>query len=176
MEKFDLNEKTPTTASEEWKDVPGFEGLYQVSDLGQVKSGWRSKVILKPRLRGNGYPAVLLFNGLSKKGTSIAVHQLVAMAFLDHKRNGHKIVVDHIDLDKLNNRLDNLQLLTNRENVTRNPKNKYAGVSYCKRENKYVARTNHNKKRIWLGYFNTEIEAHIAYQTKIAELEKLKTP
>ena len=88
--------------SEIWKDVPGFEGLYQVSSLGNVKSLGNDKnrkdKLLKP---GNdrGYKFVIL----SKDGTKrrLQVHRLVASAFIDNPNN--LPVVNHKDEKKENN-------------------------------------------------------------------------
>jgi hypothetical protein len=112
-----------------FKDVKGYEGLYQVSNLGRVKSlpktwvsgngGFRSHYgkILKATKCSSGYYQVGLYkDGVSKK---LRIHKLVAMAFFNHAPNGYKIVVDHIDNNKENNRVDNLQLITNRENSSK---------------------------------------------------------
>lgn len=105
---------------EHWKPVKGFEGLYEVSDLGNVRSIPRQSGIL--RIKGrvlkqfesrNGYLCVCL----SKEGcsTTIGVHRLVATAFIK-KPNG-KTTVNHINEDKHDNRSDNLEWLTLRENI-----------------------------------------------------------
>lgn len=105
-----------------WKDVPGFEGLYHVSDCGQVKScervtgngkGYIQKErILKPRLCRNGYHRV----GLHKEGNrkSFLVHRLVALAFLE---GDNSLTVNHIDEDKTNNHVSNLEYLSNGDNT-----------------------------------------------------------
>ena len=60
----------------------------------------------------------MLYNGGAKKCMSI--HQLVAMSFLGHSPDGtHKVVVDHVNDDKIDNRVKNLQLLSNRENCNK---------------------------------------------------------
>lgn len=93
-----------------WKDIEGYEGLYQVSNLGKVK-GLRKNIILSP---SNGeYKKVILCN----KGERITkpIHRLVAEAFLDNPYN--KSQVNHINGDKLDNRLDNLEWVTQSENT-----------------------------------------------------------
>ena len=99
-----------------WKDVVSYEKHYQVSSYGRVKSLDRVNVrghkikgkMLNPAYDGRGY----LMVGLSLNGNqkSRKVHQLVAEAFLNHVPNGYGLLVDHIDNNKLNNNLSNLQV------------------------------------------------------------------
>ena len=141
---------------EVWADVKGYKGLYQVSNLGNVKS-LRSNLILKPSVNSVGYYVVNLGRGNNKK-----IHQLVAMEFLNHKPNGHKLVVDHIDNDKLNNNLDNLQVITHRENLKKDRKNdssKFLGVSWNSIGKKWIARVYFEGSNVYLGGFDCEIDA-----------------
>jgi hypothetical protein len=99
---------------ETWKPVLGFEDRYQVSDLGRVafvKNGVRSKPRSTPPV-GRGYPMV----SFAKDGKvhNVRVHRLVALAFLA-KPNG-KCQVNHIDGDKANNAVSNLEWVSHREN------------------------------------------------------------
>lgn len=92
-----------------WKDIAGYEGLYEVSNLGRVKSLITNK-ILKPSFDGKKN---YLFVGLYKKGVKtklINVHRLVAMAFIPNPNNYPQ--VNHIDENKINNRADNLEWCT----------------------------------------------------------------
>ena len=110
--------------TEIWKDVCGFEGLYQVSNLGKVRSldrlvnsgigiGLRKGRVLKPQMTIRGYLQV----GLNKDGKQklFSVHRLVWTAFNGKRPEGMQ--VNHIDEDKTNNRLDNLNLMTPKENT-----------------------------------------------------------
>ena len=158
---------------EEFIDVPGYEGLYQVSNLGNLKSlKFGKQKILKLVANSNGYYE----NGLLKnnKNNRGKIHQLVAMAFLGHKPDGtHKLVVDHINDNKLDNRVENLQIVTQRFNCRKNQigySSKYKGVGWNKTYNKWRSRIMINKKEIHLGYFENELEAHLAYQNKLKEI------
>ena len=99
-----------------WKDIEGYEGLYQVSNMGRVKSvermKWSGKCyykaperILKPRKNGGGYLVVML----SKNGKvkTCRVHRLVATAFIPNPNNLPQI--NHIDENKGNNHMENLE-------------------------------------------------------------------
>jgi len=96
---------------EVWKDVVGYEGLYIVSNFGNVL-GIKSNVTLKPSLNHKGYEQVVL----SKQGKqkTVRVHRLVAQAFIPNLEN--KPQVNHIDCNKQNNCVTNLEWVTNSEN------------------------------------------------------------
>ena len=164
---------------EVYKDIPGYEGLYKVSNIGNVKaperlvnsprgSRLRKEMVLSQHISNSGYLRVGLCKG--DKRRFFCVHQLVAMAFLDHKINGHKIVVDHINNDKIDNRVENLQTITNRENVSKNQKNRsseYIGVSYLKKTNNYVSHIYIDGELKVLGRYKNEIEAAYNYQLEL---------
>lgn len=98
-----------------WKDVVGYEGLYQVSNLGRVKSLIRN-VVMKQRLNKDNYPEIVLFkNGKHKTFT---VHRLVALAFIPNDDVTTKTQVNHIDEDKTNNKISNLEWCTPEYNVS----------------------------------------------------------
>ena len=103
------------------------------------------------------------------KAKGLKVSQLVAMAFLNHEPCGQDIVVDHKDNDPSNNRLENLKLITNRENCSKDKKgsSQYAGVSWNKAAKKWHSKIWINGKRIYLGSFKDELEAHKAYRQKM---------
>ncbi|WP_439630651.1 HNH endonuclease [Gemmata sp.] len=103
---------------EEWRAIPGYEGLYEVSDHGRVRRSSKSRMapagyVQKLRLSWDGYPQV----GLSKhqRFWHVKVHRLVALAFLGPPPFP-KAHVAHFDGDKTNNRLPNLRWATAAEN------------------------------------------------------------
>jgi hypothetical protein len=157
-----------------WKDVPNYEGIYQVSSLGRVKSLGNDKS-RKEKILKQGYGKYYLVNlNKHKVSKTRTVHQLVCEAFLGHKPNGMKLVVDHINDDKLDNRLENLQIITQRENAykTQNKySSKYKGVFLNKRTNKYEAHIwSERKVNKRIGQFNTEEEASEAYQSYLKKI------
>lgn len=163
--------------NEIWKDVPTYEGLYQVSSFGRVKSliKWNgtNERILNLQKGSTGYLKIVLCKNTIK--TTFKVHQVVAMAFYGHVRNGFKIVVDHKDNNKLNNRADNLRLTTNRDNATKDLKSgtsKYIGVSYNSSSNKWISCIRFKGTSVYLGLFDIEIEASNAYQKALKEWEQ----
>lgn len=96
-----------------FKDIVGFDGDYQISNLGNVKSLKKpNHIILKTGLNKPGYKYVVL----TKHGvqTNHMIHRLVALHFLPQS---DKNVVNHIDENKLNNRVDNLEWCTQKENL-----------------------------------------------------------
>ena len=101
------------------------------------------------------------------------VHQLVCEAFLFHKPCGHKLVVDHINNISTDNRLINLQLISQRKNSSKDRKggsSEYVGVYWNKQNKKWMSRIKINGKAKYLGYFNCELLAHQAYQTKLNQI------
>ena len=98
--------------TEIWKDIKDYEGIYQVSNLGNIKS-YYTKKMLKPYINIYGYCRISLYK--NHKCKNCAVHRLVAEAFIP---NPNKLkTVNHIDEDKLNNCVDNLEWTTIKDNV-----------------------------------------------------------
>lgn len=95
-----------------WRPVPGYEALYEVSNLGRVRSLFRYKKILKPSPITNGYLTVELWKNKQRK--RIGIHRLVAMCFCENPDD--KPFVNHLDETKTNNRADNLEWVTHVEN------------------------------------------------------------
>ena len=164
---------------EVWKTVPNYDN-YMMSSRGRVKSlnfnRSGKERLLKQSLAKTGY---LVFN-LCKEGKrkTFQVHVLVVMTFLGHISCGHKLVVDHIDGNRLNNNLSNLQVITNRENCTKDKKggsSKYVGVYWSKAYNKWQAQISINGKSKRLGRFTNELDASEAYQKKLKEVKAISS-
>jgi|SRR6478672_1134407 len=172
--------------NEIWKDIPGYEGLYQVSDMGQVRSLDRlknhvgGKILIRGRVlkpsKVKGYHA----SGLTKDGVvkKCLHHRLVMLAFVGCSN----LDVDHINAVKNDNRLENLRYCTKKENgeyysekhkdgvIRRGPINLskvringlYAGVILI--NNRFAARVRINGKDYHLGMFLSSENAASAYQ------------
>lgn len=97
---------------EVWRDIKGYEGLYQVSNLGRIMSFHRdSERIMRQSLK-DGYLTIMLRK--ENKPKRYLVHRLVALSFIPNPEN--KPQVNHLDEDKSNNRVDNLNWMTSKEN------------------------------------------------------------
>lgn len=162
-----------------WKDVPGYEGKYQISTLSRVKTiannATRKERVIKSWVDNTGYSAVKLYQyGVPHW---VKIHQLMAILFLGHTPCGNTLVINHIDGNKLNNKLRNLEIVTHRANTStcfRKNKEKlssqYVGVSWSKKSNKWEAHIRICRKRINLGMFTSEIEASNAYQKALSSI------
>jgi len=165
--------------AEVWKDVEGYEGVYQVSNYGRVRrltftnnivNKYRPRLV-KPTDNGNGYLLVgLSINGKRKNHY---VHRLVASAFIE--RNKDLNHVNHIDFDKGNNHVDNLEWCTPKQNIRhsahrmRKPKSVHnkktnTGEKYIrKRGGKYRLEVSH--KRIYKSF--ATLEGAVRYRNEV---------
>lgn len=167
--------------------LENFEGLYFISDDGKVRN---HKKELKGYINNGGYHCIDLYD-LNSKRHKFLIHRLVAITFIPNPDD--KPYVNHIDGNKLNNKVDNLEWVTNSENILHarksglNPYNlptlgikkgkasKYRNVSYDKSRNKWIASVRHNKTNLGQKRFDSEIEAalHVNY---IIDKYKLNRP
>lgn len=169
---------------EKFKDIPEYEGFYQVSDLGRVKSLSRliyreydsatlnkKERILKGSIDVGGYPAVNLYKGNGKK--PFKVHRLVMTTF----KGKSSEFIDHKDDIRYNNTLSNLRYCTQRENNTIYKRitgiSKYMGVKLTK-GGKWNASIRINNKSYNLGNYIEEVDAANMYKKSLSEWEELK--
>lgn len=108
----------------EWRYVVGYEGLYKVSTEGNIKSIRRNK-ILSPNTNKDGYKRVSLYKNKASKHYS--VHRLVAQAFIPNPDNLPQ--VNHIDEDKSNNCVSNLEWITPKDNCNYGTRNRKVALS-----------------------------------------------
>lgn len=159
---------------EKWEslDFIGYPD-YSVSSLGRVKSfKYKKEKLLKLLINSYGYYGVnLCSNG---KCGNYVVHRLVAVAFLSNKLFETNLVVNHIDSNPLNNKLENLEIVTQRQNLSiervikKNNKSNFSenmdvGVSYRKDNKKFTLNICVIKEKVsTLGYYKTIKNANIA--------------
>lgn len=142
----------------EWKPIKDYEDLYMVSNTGLIKSlHWNKEKLLKQVIRNNNYP--YYFVGLLKDGKRkyFAIHRLVAMMFIPNPNNYEQ--VDHLDGNKLNNNVENLEWVTPKENTNRAWKKGQA--KYTKERKEKLSkiakeRWNTNSFRKWRGIKSME--------------------
>jgi len=112
-----------------WKDIKGYEG-YQVSNFGKVRTHnkitydkfhgvrhWKDRILChKGETYKSGYRVDLWKDGKPK---TLLVARLVAFTFYNKDINNHKLTVDHLDGNRFNNKIDNLELVSLKENIKR---------------------------------------------------------
>lgn len=121
-----------------WKPIKNYEGLYEVSNLGRIKSLPRrgtgnQEKILKPKTTKFGYYEIVLIRHYNRK--SCKVHRLVAETFIPNPQN--KPYINHKDFNGLNNHVDNLEWCTPKENTI-----------YSRQRNRFINSDNLKKKKI----------------------------
>lgn len=132
--------------NEVWKDCKGYEGLYQISNEGRVWSV-RKQRILSPHKKNNGYLEILL-TPVNGKRKYERVHRLVALAFIEQPDGC--TVVNHLDGDKTNNRVDNLEWCTVQRNTKHAFDNNLGGFQERQREITEKARASNTKQyQVW---------------------------
>lgn len=168
--------------NEIWESVEGFNGYYAVSNRGRVKSIARTvnhakngskrirERILKPSSNERGYLTVVLYKNGNRK--TYKIHQLIATAFLGHTPNGMKSTIDHVNGIKTDNRLENLQIVSHRENIAKGygakqTTSNYRGVTFDNTNGKWKVQIQLNGKVFHLGYYHTEKRASLAYKLAV---------
>ena len=132
-----------------WKDIPGYEGLYQVSNYGRVKSLSRKRIdreqilgekIISQRKKKNGYLITTLFKNYKEK--KCYVHRLVAQVFIPNPNNLPQ--VNHKDENKENNNVSNLEWCSQKYNSNYNelPKKRYKKVIQYDLKNNFIKEWN----------------------------------
>ena len=112
-----------------WHDIEGYEGLYQISNKGRVKSLKCGKERIRtPVISNSGYLNIILYKNTEAQHR--LVHRLVAEAFIPNLEN--KPQINHKDENKLNNCVDNLEWVTAKENINHGTRNERAGYSRSK--------------------------------------------
>ena len=167
----------------EWVPVlyNGIETNVEVTKCGKVRKIKVDWLKIKVKIGEVDFNKLKLVRGYKCVGIQIKgikprpafIHQLVASAFLDYKWQGHKLVVDHIDSNKLNNNLENLQVISNRENNSKERTIKSGlpvGVYFNKLRKKYQSHIKINNNQIHLGYYITIEDASQAYQNKLKKI------
>lgn len=159
-----------------WKDIPNFEGLYQASINGEIRSIYKYKKILKQSKSKNGYLKVMLCaNGKRKL---ISVHRLIAMTFLeDYETN---LQVNHKNGIKTDNRVDNLEMVTPSENIRHSFENGLQKAKFGKEHPLYkkYGKENKTSKKVnqydlegnFIKTFNSIIEASKETNTNRANI------
>ena len=140
---------------EEFRDIPGYEGMYEVSNLGRVR---RNGKILKPRKNRYGYfQLVLSKDGITRTFT---IHRLVAYAFINNPNNYPQI--NHKDEDKTNNTVNNLEWCDSRYNNNYGTINERIAEKHCKPVLQYDLQGNFIRE--WSSMKKVEEELGIKYQ------------
>ena len=151
-----------------WKTIEGYED-YMASNLGRVKSlKFGKEKILSQFDDKDGYKRIGIYKNNNIKQTS--VHRIIASAFLGNS----DLQVNHKNGNRADNRIENLEYVSVRENIShsilnKSKSSKYAGVSFSKGKNKWASTIYINKKTKHLGYFTSELDAHNAYLKTLQE-------
>lgn len=181
---FYINEKG-LVCQEEWRDVPNYEGYYQASNLGRIRSIKRTILTKKGFRKIKGFiinPYVNKKNRYYSFSVSVCnvkktinVHSFVYYAFnrLASVKKGY-FVIDHIDNNPLNNKIENLQLVTNRINGSKdriNGTSKYVGVYWRKDRSIWQSQISINKKVIKILTHKNEELCLKAYQEALLNID-----
>ena len=146
-----------------WKDIPNYEGLYQASNTGFIKNS-RTNKILKPRIDKNGYfKHILYIKGVPKE---FRTHRLIALTFIENSKN--LLQINHIDENKQNNCIDNLEWVdakTNNNHATRNKRISIGVQKNSKKKSVNQYDLNGNLIKTWNSLREIERELNIYHNT-----------
>lgn len=116
--KKQIEEANAKVDGEIWKDIKGYEGLYKISNKGRIKGLYG---LMTPQLSREGYYQIMLRK--DNKSKQMRIHRLVLNAFGEPPRKNQKYV-NHKDLNKKNNNIENLEWVTAKENSNHYEKNR----------------------------------------------------
>lgn len=154
---------------EKWIDIPGYDGIYQISDLGNVKSlKYNKEIILKPAISGGYYNVVLSKNNIKK---TFKIHQLMAIAFFNHTL-GHKLVIDHKDSNKLNNNINNLSIISHRDNSRKEKNRIKSEKNGCELHTGVFKKDKLKKYHILFAIKNSKLN-HFGYYSNLDQANQL---
>jgi hypothetical protein len=163
----------------------GLKTNIEFNKLGQVKrlpKEWmikkRVEKLVNIKSNNRGYQT-LCFMTEDRNLHYILLHQALAIVFLNHNPNNYQLVIDHIDNNKLNNKIENLQIISQRENVikyTNDKRDLPTGVFYYnyKDKIKYRSYIYYNKKQIYLGFFDNIEQASEKYNKALEAIKNNK--
>jgi len=153
---------------EYWVDVIDYEGFYEVSNFGRVRSKQRNGTRGGIRVPVNGKRYLILNMSKEGKKKTRRIHQLVFESF-NGRYDRKNFVIDHIDNNPHNNNLTNLRLVSHRENVAKDVKNTsgYTGVSWHKPLSKWRTQAVINGVKKHLGYYDCKLRAAYEYNKAI---------
>ena len=148
-----------------WKEIPNTEGKYMASSIGRIRSLVRKDKIIDGTIGSQGYRRHTIY--YNRKRKTLETHKIIAITFLNHIPCGSLKQVDHINSNKLDNRVENLRIVDARFNrfkdMDKSKKtSKYIGVTKTK-NGRWGATISIDSIQNWLGTFDTQEEAHQAY-------------
>lgn len=144
---------------EKWKKIKDYEGLYEISNLGRIKRIYKNGKtrILKPSFNEWGYFQINLSK--NNKTKNFKIHRLVACAFLDNKNNN--LQVNHIDGNKQNNKINNLEFCSAKENIQHAIKIGLRNKTNTKKVNQYDL--HNNLITTWSSLKKAQINCNISH-------------
>jgi hypothetical protein len=145
-----------------WKELDGFDSLYQASNFGRIKN---EKRIVPQYLDKDGYCLVNLY--FNEKIKLFRLHRLIAKLFIENENN--KKQVNHKNSNRSDNRIENLEWVSASENnchkfIGKNTSSIYRGVTLMKdvkNDKKWLSQIQIDNKKIHLGMYKTEEEAYL---------------